>query len=139
MKEGRTRTKTDHWLVLPSNLQKKGVQIRKIRSMPVWLIIAVIALMSLKMTQNPNSEDIIKALAASVFALICSFIAWRLTVRRAISLTHEVHLWAVENEKNHKPWTDQPADASSIYASWIPDTKGRLKAAGRIIAGKGIK
>ena len=64
--------------------------------------------------------DIAKSFAFSLgLALLC----WRLAVNRSILLAKEVHRWAVETQEDPAQWTSHPADASALFAPWIPKDK----------------
>ncbi len=125
------------WLEMPKDLQKEAIGLRKIRGAIPLIVLMTVALALIGFGENNIS-------AAGYFSRIglgflLAIIFWRVCVSKAVKLAKKAHAWAAIEVKVTEPWFAQKADASAIYAPWIPNGTQRFKAAMRLLSGRSLK
>lgn len=94
--------------------------IRRLRSVMGMISLFLVVILITQMYASESSGMSFDIAGSILTSLGLAILCWRLAVRSSIELTKRVHQWALETQNDPNCWLSQAADASAVFAPWIP-------------------
>ena len=94
--------------------------IRRLRNVTGFVCLFLVVILITQIYGSDNARMSFNIVGPIMTGLGLAILCWRLAVRSSIELTKRVHQWALETQDDPSLWLSQPADASAVFAPWIP-------------------
>ncbi len=114
---GKLRRLSHH---LDHSLLEQAHSVRKLKKAIGFILIFIVVILITQIYVHSDDDRSFDVATAAFLGFCLATLCWRLAVARAASLAIIIHQWALETQEDPSIWVAHPADASAIFAPWIP-------------------